>query len=94
MTRLAWLVVFIAIGCVDAAPTAKSGDMLVLETKGQPDKQSQSKRRALEQWARAVNQQRGFGHWFSAVSYEPGNIKDILAKQDQADVGVRGLNTA
>ena len=58
----------------------KSGSMMVLETKGQPDEQSYSKRRALEQWTQAVNQHGGFGRWSSDVSYNPGNIKDILVK--------------
>ena len=58
----------------------KSGNLLVLETKGQPNEQSNSKRRALEQWTQAVNQQGGFGRWSSDVSYNPGDIKDILVK--------------
>ena len=62
----------------------KSGDMLVLETKGQPDDQSYSKRRALEQWVQSVNQHGGLGRWSAAVSYDPGDIKDILAKQAKA----------
>ena len=58
----------------------RSGNMVVLETKGQPDEQSYSKRRALELWARAVNQHGGFGRWSSDVSYNPGDIKDIIVK--------------
>ncbi len=65
----------------------KSGNLLVLETKGQPDEQSRSKRRALEQWTQAVNQHGGFGRWSSAVSYNPGDIKDILGKHEKAEVG-------
>ena len=57
----------------------KSGNMLALETKGQPDEQSYSKHRALGQWVKAVNQHGGFGRWSTAVSYIPGDIKDILA---------------
>ena len=58
----------------------KSGKMLVLETKGQPDEQSRTKQLALDQWTKAVNQHGGFGRWFSAVSYNPGEIRDILVK--------------
>ena len=58
----------------------KSGKMLVLETKGQTDDQSLAKRRALEEWTRAVNQQAGFGRWSSDISYNPGDVKDILAR--------------
>ncbi len=65
----------------------KSGDMLVLETKGQPDQESHAKRRALEQWAEAVNQHGGFGRWSSAVSYNPSDVKDILGKHEGARVG-------
>ena len=63
----------------------KTGNVLVLETKGQPDEQSYSKRRALEQWTQAVNQHGGFGQWSSEVSYNPGDIKDILAKHTDAE---------
>ena len=57
----------------------KSGDMLVLETKGQDNEQNRTKRRFLAEWTRAVNQHGGFGHWLWAVSRDPGDIKDILA---------------
>ena len=58
----------------------KTGDMLVLETKGQPDQQTQAKCRALEQWTHAINQHGGFGHWVAAVSTDPGDVKDILGQ--------------
>ena len=65
----------------------KSGNLLVLETKGQPDEQSRSKRRAVEQWTQAVNQHGAFGRWSSDVSYNPGDIKDILAKHEKTVIG-------
>ncbi len=68
----------------------KPGSLLVLETKGQPDEQSRSKRRALEQWTHAVNQHGGFGWWSSDVSYNPEDIKDILRKHGRAEVGKIG----
>jgi type III restriction enzyme len=58
----------------------RSGDMLVLETKGQDDDQNRTKRRFLKEWTDAVNQQGGFGHWRSDVSTHPSDIKDILAR--------------
>ena len=58
----------------------RPGRVLALETKGQQDEQSHAKRRALEQWVEAVNHHGGFGQWSSAVSTNPGDIKDILAK--------------
>lgn len=68
----------------------KSGKLLVLETKGRPDEQSRSKRRALEQWTDAVNQHGGFGTWASYVSYNPTDIKGILAKHQSAAVSKAG----
>ena len=56
----------------------KSGNMLALETKGQQDRQSLTKHRALEQWTEAINKHGGFGHWSAAVSTDPGDVKDIL----------------
>ena len=58
----------------------KSGDMLVLETKGQDDNQNRTKRRFLDEWTKAVNEHGGFGRWRSDVSKDPGDIKDILAR--------------
>ena len=53
----------------------KTGDMLVLETKGQRDAQSDTKRRALEQWTRAVNQHGGFGRW--CFRQFPTTLEDV-----------------
>ena len=66
----------------------RSGTMLVLETKGQEDDQSRAKRRALEQWVEAVNQHGGFGRWSADVSYNPADLKDILAKHLAATDGI------
>ena len=65
----------------------KTGGMLVLETKGQRDTQSDSKRRALEQWTRAVNQHGGFGRWCSDISYNPRDVRSILAKRARVAPG-------
>lgn len=56
-----------------------SGDLLVLETKGQDTEQDRVKRRFLEQWIMAVNQHGSFGRWHSAVSKNPSDLPDILA---------------
>lgn len=55
-----------------------SGDMLILETKGQETEQDKVKQRYLDEWIQAVNAHGGFGQWRSAVAREPGEIKDIL----------------
>ncbi|MBP8746153.1 MAG: hypothetical protein KBH86_13640, partial [Syntrophorhabdus sp.] len=56
----------------------KSGDMLVLETKGQETEQDRVKRRYLDEWAQAINAHGGFGKWITAVAKAPGEIRDIL----------------
>ena len=58
----------------------KSGSMLVLETKGQIDDQSRTKRDFLKEWTKAVNQHGGFGQWESAMSQHPAEVKGILAR--------------
>ena len=58
----------------------KSGDMLVLETKGQDTEQDRTKRRFLKEWMQAVNDHGGFGRWRAAVSRSPGEIEGILEK--------------
>ena len=55
-----------------------SGDVLVLETKGQENAQDREKRRFLKEWVDAVNQHGEFGRWHSAVSYNPADIEGIL----------------
>ncbi len=57
-----------------------SGDMLVLETKGQDTESDRVKRRYLDEWVQAVNQQGGFGRWRWDVAMRPGDILDILAR--------------
>ena len=57
-----------------------TGDLLVLETKGQDTEQDRVKRRYLDEWVGAVNQQGGFGHWRWDVAMQPGDILDILAR--------------
>ncbi|HUE74806.1 MAG TPA: DEAD/DEAH box helicase family protein [Pirellulaceae bacterium] len=60
-----------------------SGTCLVLETKGKDDEQNRTKRRFLGEWVDAVNQHGGFGRWAWDVSFNPGDIKDILARHSQ-----------
>jgi type III restriction enzyme len=61
-----------------------TGDMLILETKGQDDEQNRVKRRYLEEWVRAVNQHGGFGTWRADVALRPGEILDILKRHGEA----------
>jgi len=57
-----------------------TGDMLILETKGQDTEQERVKRRFLDEWVNAVNAQGGFGPWRWDVALQPGAIQDILAR--------------
>ena len=58
----------------------RSGDMLVLETKGRDSDQDRTKRRFLDEWANAVNAHGGFGRWVGDVSRAPGDIQGILSQ--------------
>jgi type III restriction enzyme len=60
-----------------------SGDYLILEVKGQDSEQDQVKRRFLDEWVKAVNDQAGFGHWSWEVSKNPADLPDILSRQSQ-----------
>ncbi len=57
----------------------KSGDFLVLETKGRQTEQDDTKHEYMKEWVKAVNEHGGFGQWKFAVSTKPSDIKDILA---------------
>ena len=57
-----------------------SGDMLVLEVKGQDSDRDQTKRRFLDEWVCAVNEYGGFGRWTWDVSKNPGDVRDILTR--------------
>ena len=58
-----------------------SGDMLILEVKGQDSDRDQTKRQFLDEWVRAVNAHGGFGRWAWDVSKNPGDLRDILVRQ-------------
>ena len=62
----------------------KSGDMMVLETKGRDadSEQNQKKRKALAEWVAAVNDHGGFGRWTCAMAKRPGDIQDILKETE------------
>jgi type III restriction enzyme len=57
----------------------RTGTTLVLEVKGQDSPQNEAKRRALEEWTRAVTEHGGFGQWRWAVSRTPGDLADLIA---------------
>ncbi|MFQ5671834.1 MAG: BPTD_3080 family restriction endonuclease [Nitrospinales bacterium] len=57
-----------------------NGEMLVLEVKGQDTQKEKTKRNALDEWVKAVNQHGGFGKWMWGVSFAPSDIAEILGK--------------
>ena len=64
-----------------------SGDMLVLETKGQDTEQDKVKHRYLDEWTQAVNAHGGFGRWRWAVARQPGEIRDAIMQGEEARTG-------
>jgi type III restriction enzyme len=64
----------------------RSGDMLVLETKGQDTEQDEVKHKYLEEWVQAVNAHGGFGRWRLAVVRHPGEIRDVIMQCEKASL--------
>ena len=62
----------------------KSGNYMILETKGQDTEQNKTKRRFLDEWVKAVNEHGGFGQWCWDVSKDPGDIKDVVSRHAEA----------
>jgi type III restriction enzyme len=56
----------------------KTGENLIVETKGQDNEQNKTKRAYLDEWCRAINQHGGFGKWSWAVSFDPNDLDQIL----------------
>jgi type III restriction enzyme len=61
--------------------------MLVLEAKGRDTEQDETKRQLLAEWVTAVNSHGGFGSWSWDVSFNPGDLKDILARHHGDEPG-------
>ena len=57
-----------------------NGKMLVLEIKGIDDQKNKTKRKYLDEWVQAVNEDGRFGRWEWDVSFRTSDIKDIIAK--------------
>jgi type III restriction enzyme len=56
----------------------KTGNFLVVETKGQDTDQDKTKRTFLDEWTKAVNEHGGFGKWSWAVARQPGDVIGAL----------------
>ena len=61
----------------------KNGHQLVLETKGKDSDLVRTKQSHLQEWVKAVNNHRGFGHWHEAISYHPNDLAGILREKNQ-----------
>ncbi|MBU1679276.1 MAG: type III restriction endonuclease subunit R, partial [Bacteroidetes bacterium] len=61
----------------------KTGEHLILETKGQDKDKDKTKRAFLDEWCRAVNQHGGFGKWSWAVSFDANDLDSILQKSSE-----------
>lgn len=59
----------------------KTGEFLILETKGQEMERDRTKREFLNEWVTAVNCHGGFGTWRWAVSRNPADVADILERE-------------
>jgi type III restriction enzyme len=57
-----------------------NGKILVLETKGQTNRQVVEKRKALEEWVAAVNSLSEYGEWCCDTSYNIADVDGIVAK--------------
>ena len=57
-----------------------NGKILVLETKGKRGAEVEAKRKALEEWIRAVNETGEYGVWESDISYSVKDVDGIIDK--------------
>jgi type III restriction enzyme len=56
----------------------RSGEHLVIETKGRDSDQDKTKRAYLDEWCKAINRHGGFGKWRWAVSFNPNDLQQII----------------
>ena len=61
----------------------KNGKFMVLEVKGKDDAKQQEKRKALDLWVKAVNEDKGFSEWCWDVSFNPEDLTGILIKHSK-----------
>jgi type III restriction enzyme len=57
-----------------------NGKMIVLETKGQMNRQAMAKRKYLDEWIMAVNNLGDYGEWYSEISTDPADVDGIIDK--------------
>ena len=64
----------------------KNNVILVLEIKGIDDNQNREKRKYLERWINAVNNDGGYGTWMWDVAFSPSKVKSIVAVHTRTKV--------
>jgi len=57
-----------------------NGVHLILEVKGKDSQQDRTKRKFMDEWIKAVNNDGRFGTWAWAVSFSPANVTGIIDK--------------
>ena len=60
-----------------------NGNYLVLEVKGQDSQENKTKRKFLDEWTKAVNEDGIFGIWKWDVSFNPADLKGIIEKHSK-----------
>ena len=55
-----------------------SGDMVLVEAKGDPDEKDDAKATAARRWVTAVNTQGGYGQWRHLICYNANDLEDRL----------------
>jgi len=63
-----------------------NGITLILEIKGEDSLQNQAKRKALDEWVNAVNEDGRFGTWVWDVAFQPSEVKPKIAQHAKLQV--------
>jgi len=70
-----------------------NGTHLILEIKGQPTQQDRSKEIALNDWITAINNDKRFGKWATAISTHPKDIPYIIQNVLQDKIAEKPKST-
>ncbi len=62
---------------------------LVLEVKGKDDDQNKQKRRSLDDWVAAVNDNGNYGTWVWDVAFHPSDVRTIIDKHVTSNISAR-----
>jgi type III restriction enzyme len=62
----------------------KNGTMLVLEIKGEDSEKDRTKRKYLDEWIKAVNQDARFAKWSWDVAFAQSEVRSIIRKHSES----------